>query len=147
MRWKNIKRSLIKEKSNYVIYKNNVRISENMSYNIELCEPLTKKVIEFEAPHFIRGGNYVANGTTEAWLNVTYNYGNHFRRIFGEEGIRTIYGMTGAESIPIIKNAISQLSDDISPNYWEPTDGNVKKVLLSLLSFAQMRPDGIWSGD
>ena len=67
--------------------------------------------------------------------------------MFGEKGIRTIYGMAGAESIPVIKAAMAQLKDDVSDNYWEPTEGNAKKALAQLLAFAQMRPDGIWDGD
>lgn len=77
-----------------------------MSYDIELCEPIGGEVIQFETPHMIRGGTYAIYGTQEAWLNITYNYGKHYRRVFGENGIRTIYGMTGAESIPIIKAAM-----------------------------------------
>lgn len=91
--------------------------------------------------------NFSGSGKQEAWLNITYNYGKHYRRVFGENGIRTIYGMTGAESIPIIKAAMEKLSDDISEDYWEATEGNAKKALAGLLAFAQMRPDGVWKGD
>ena len=120
-----------------------------MSYDISLKEPVSGEVIQFDAPHQIRGGNYAIGGTTEAWLNITYNYGRHYRRedVFGEEGIRTIYGMTGAESIPVLKKAIAALKDNVSENYWESTEGNAKKALYGLLAFAQMRPDGIWDGD
>lgn len=118
-----------------------------MSYNIKLCEPIDGETIQFEAAHMIRGGNYAISGTSEAWLNVTYNYGKHYRRVFGKKGIRTIYGMTGAESIPVIKAAMEQLGDDVSGNYWEATEGNAKKALAGLLAFAQMRPDGVWEGD
>lgn len=86
-------------------------------------------------------------GCREAWLNVTYNYGKHFYRVFGDKGIRTIYGMTGAESIPLIKNAMDQLGDDVHENYWESTEGNVKRSLAGLLALAQLRPDGVWDGD
>jgi hypothetical protein len=92
-----------------------------MSYDINLLDPVTKEVIEFDFPHQISGGNYVAGGTK--------------------------YGMTGAESIPVLKEAISKLGDDTNPDYWKPTEGNAKEPLLGLLAFAQMRPDGIWYGD
>lgn len=118
-----------------------------MSYDISLLDPVTKKTIEFNHVHDIKGGTYCLGGTREAWLNITYNYANHYRRIFGEKGIRTIYGMSGAESIPILKKAISQLGDDVSTNYWESTEGNAKKALYALLAFAELRPDGIWDGD
>lgn len=118
-----------------------------MSYDISLCEPVGGAVIQLEGKHIIHGGNYAVGGTAEAWLNVTYNYAKHFYRIFGEKGVRTIYGMTGAESIPAIKAAMDKLGDDVSEDYWEATEGNAKKALAGLLAFAQMRPDGVWKGD
>lgn len=72
-----------------------------MSYDISLNEPISGETIKFETAHFVRGGTYAIGGTQEAWLNITYNYAKHYYRVFGEKGIRTIYGMTGAESIPI----------------------------------------------
>jgi len=118
-----------------------------MSYDIDLKDPVTKEVIEFDEPHLMRGGTYAIGGTTEASLNITYNYGKHYHRVFGEKGIRTIYGMTGAESIPVLEKVISELGDDVSDNYWEPTEGNAKRPLFQLIALAKMRPDGIWDGD
>jgi hypothetical protein len=118
-----------------------------MSYDISLQDPITKETIEFDEPHQIAGGTYAIGGTCEAWLNVTYNYAPHFKKALGENGIRTIYGMTGAESIPMLQDAISKLGDDVDPDYWKPTEGNAKKALCGLLAFAQMRLDGIWDGD
>ena len=134
-----------------------------MSYDISLTDPVTGKVLETEEPHQMRGGTYAVGGTTELSLNVTYNYAPHFRRVFGDEnvklggfdktfgggetGIRRLYGKTGAESIPMLKQAIAQLKDDVDENYWEATEGNAKRALSQLLSLAQMRPDGVWYGD
>ena len=117
-----------------------------MSYDIRLLDPVTKKPIIFDQPHDIRGGTYVPGGTNEAWLNVTYNYARYFERI-GRKGIRSIYGKTGAESIPTLKKAADSLGDDASTNYWKPSEGNAKRALLGLLALARMRPDGVWSGD
>lgn len=118
-----------------------------MSYDIELLDPVTKKTIELSQPHFMRGGTYCLTGEPEAHLNVTYNYGVHYYRLMGEKGIRTIYGMTGAESLKILSEAIQALGDDVSEDYWEPTEGNAKQALLQLAALAHMRPDGIWNGD
>lgn len=118
-----------------------------MSYDIYLNDPVTGDTIELDEPHQMRGGTYAFGGTTDAWLNVTYNYAKHYYRVMGEKGIRTIYGMTGAESIPVLKAAISELGDDVDPDYWEPTEGNAKMALCNLLALAQMRPDGVWDGD
>lgn len=119
-----------------------------MSYDIHLKDQVTGEVIEFDKPHEMRGGTYQMGGCTEAWLNVTYNYSPHYRRVFGnDKGIRTIYGMSGADSIPILESAAAKLGDDVSEDYWEPTEGNAKRPLLQLASMAKMRPDGIWDGD
>lgn len=120
-----------------------------MSYDISLRDPVTHAVLETEEPHFMRGGTYAMNGTTELWLNVTYNYSKIYYRpdVFGENGIRSIYGLTGAESIPVLQKAIKVLHDDVSNDYWLPTEGNAKRALTQLLAMARMRPDGVWDGD
>lgn len=118
-----------------------------MSYDITLNDPITKEPIEIADAHFMRGGTYAVGGTNRLWLNITYNYGFLYYRVIGEEGIRTIYGMSGAESIPILEKAIAALGDDVDPDYWEPTEGNAKRPLYQLLAMAKMRPDGIWDGD
>lgn len=140
-----------------------------MSYDISLVDPVTKETLQMDAPHQMRGGTFTLGGTTEMWLNITYNYAQWYYKdgVFtikdGEkQGIRTIYGMSGAESIPVLKNAISileSLTEDISDKdrkeheehgatgYWMPTRANAIKPLYSLLALAQMRPDGVWDGD
>ena len=118
-----------------------------MSYDICLSDPITKDTILLDASHQIKGGTYALGGTNEAWLNVTYNYSKHFYKVLGEEGIRSIYGKTGAESIPILEKAVAQLKDDVNEDYWAATEGNAKRALLGLLAFAKIRPDGIWDGD
>lgn len=44
---------------------------------------------------------------TEAWLNITYNYGHYYYEVNKEEGIREIYGKTGLDSIPILGEMIA----------------------------------------
>lgn len=140
-----------------------------MSYDIYLRDPVTKETILLEENHQMTGGTYAIGGTREAWLNVTWNYADWyymdgvFQPIDGEShGIRTIYGMTGAESIPVLKSAIHVLetcNKDISDEerkeceeqgisgYWMPTRENAIRPLYQLLAFAQMRPDGVFDGD
>ena len=117
-----------------------------MSYDIRLMDPVTRKTLELDEPHHMRGGTYAVGGTRFAELNVTYNYAKHFDG-FGDEGIRTLYGMTGAESIPHLERVISRLGDYVHEDYWKPTEGNAKCALSQLLALAKMRPDGIWEGD
>lgn len=139
-----------------------------LSYDISLCDPVTKETLELDAPHQIKGGTYAVGGTTEAWLNITWNYSRWYRMdgVFpkrnDQSGIRSIYGMTGAESIPVLKSAIAALENSDqelseeeqaeckrqgTTGYWMPTKANAIKPLYGLLAFAQMRPDGVWRGD
>jgi len=117
-----------------------------MSYDIELCDPVTNQVIEFNNIHELRGGTYALNNN-RAELNITWNYGKLYYSIMGDKGIRTIYGLSGAESIIILKAAIDKLGSDIDSDYWKPTEGNAKRALQQLLVLATLCPDGIWTGD
>jgi len=120
-----------------------------VSYDIRLTDPVTGEVLEVDTPHDMRGGTYAMGGTRELWLNITYNYGRIYYRddVLGEKGIRTIYGMTGAESIPVLERAAMALGDDVDSDYWVPTEGNAKRPLFQLIAMATIRPDGVWSGD
>ncbi len=119
-----------------------------MSYDIKLVDPVTKEPLHAKIKHEIHGGLYAVGGTTELWLNVTYNYANHYYRVMDtDKGIRVIYGLSGAESIPVLQKAIDQLGDDVTNDYWDDTEGNAKRALIGLLALARLRPDGIWDGD
>lgn len=50
-----------------------------MSYDISLTNPVTHETLTCETPHFMHGGTYALNGTTELWLNVTCNYSDYYR--------------------------------------------------------------------
>ena len=116
-----------------------------MSYDIYL-EDENGDTLLLDEKHNKTGGTYVAGGTRECWLNVTYNYGSILKRVI-DGGIRSIYGMTGEESIPVLESAISQLDNDVSTDYWADTEGNVREALIHLLEFACLRPEGVWNGD
>ena len=119
-----------------------------MSYDIYLVDPITHETIEFDTPHHMRGGTYCVGGERRAHLNITYNYSKYYYQgETAEKGIRTIYGMIGAESIPILEKMASRLNDEVDPDYWKATEGNAKRPLLQLIALAKMRPDGIWEGD
>lgn len=119
-----------------------------MSYDLELVHPVTKEVLLLEWPHHLRGGTYAVGGTNEAHFNITYNYSRFYYNVIDKElGIRSLYGKSGSEAIPILTEAISKLGDDVSDNYWEATEGNAKTALHALLALSRLRPDGIWDGD
>ena len=118
-----------------------------MSYDIYLKNP-DGTTHEFDDPFDLRGGTYAIGGTSEAWLNITWNYGKHFYRVMGKDGIRSIYDCSAEQSIPMLESAIEKLGDDVSDDYWEPTEGNVKAALQNLLVMANnAAPNCVWSGD
>ena len=125
-----------------------------MSWDFDLCDPVTGKVLETEEKHGIKGGTYCVGGTTEMSLNITYNYSDIINEKMEELGIATdddyhsyayyLSGKTGAETIEPLKKLIASLKDDINDDYWESTEENAKRALCGLLAFAQLRPDGVW---
>ena len=134
---------------------NEMRNKSVMSYDIDLIDPITWQVIEIADAHFMRGGTYQLGGSTELSLNMTYNYAEILHKVLQpkstpsefKSGIRSLYGLTALEATPILEKAISALKDDVSDDYWEPTEGNVKKALIQLLTMCKMRPDAIVRGD
>ena len=119
-----------------------------MGYSIDLRCQVTGETLQLDSPHHMRGSTYAIGGSCEASLDITYNYAEHYYRYMcAENGIRTLYDKTGAESIPLLQRAISELADDATDNYWDGTEGNAKIALTQLLALAQMRPDGVWDGD
>ena len=92
-----------------------------MSYDIHLKDPVTGDTAEVPG-HLMTGGTYKADyhpgtGTftpalnTEADLNITYNYSHYYYETYEEKGIRTIYGMSGIESIPVLEKMISGIEE------------------------------------
>lgn len=126
-----------------------------MSYDINLLDPITKNVIEINDAHFLRGGTYKPGGSTELSLNITYNYSEFLHKVIqpqntpskDKSGIRSLYGMTALEAIPILETAISNLKDDFDKDYWKATEGNTKRALNNLITMCKMRPDAIIDGD
>lgn len=107
-----------------------------MSYDVYLNERVSGEVIQFEYPHLMIGGNYAAiydeatnkfypKPSTEAHLNITYNYGRYYNEaaegderflIIGDngekeyDGIRGLYGKTGLESISMLSDMILRIT-------------------------------------
>lgn len=109
-----------------------------MSWDIYLKEKETESIgiLSFSIEE---GGTYVLGGTTDAELNVTYNYGKHFR--FKE----TLDKNPAYKTIPILEETITTLGIERDADYWNPTPGNVGYACSILLKMAKELPDHIWS--
>lgn len=119
-----------------------------MSYDINLVDQDGDTII-LDIAHHLMGGTHALGGTKEAWLNITYNYADHFYRVLGEKGIRSVYGKTGAEAAPILRAAAKQLGGVMGKgsDYWAPTKGNAAAALLDLAELCGLAPEGIVQGD
>lgn len=115
-----------------------------MSYDVTIVDK-SGESIYVDEPHGLFGGTYSPT-SRELWLNITFNYGKIFSRkdVFGEGGIKNLIGMTVEEALPIVTKATSVLKEDYDEDYWTPTEGNVKKALMNLISLMKLAPnDGI----
>jgi hypothetical protein len=128
-----------------------------MSYDIYI-KNTDGKTVELSLAHNLQGGTYCVGGTTEATLNVTYNYSEFLREALGPEGVRSIYGKTIMEGIQLLGQGIKKLRDEYntkalvrSEDYWEPTVGNTVKAMTDLICLGSIAyaecPDAIWEGD
>jgi hypothetical protein len=115
-----------------------------MSYDIDLSYPDDLAQVENHAD----GGTYVLGGTTDASLNITYNYGRFYREhLDKEQGIRWLYNKKASETIDRLQKAVEDLGTTRDADYWKATPGNAGYALAILLSWARQHPEAVWSGD
>ena len=115
-----------------------------MSYDVTIVDK-SGEAIYVDEPHGLIGGTYSPT-SRELWVNITFNYAKIFNRedVFGEGGIKNLIGMSVEEALPIVTKAASVLKEDYAEDYWTPTEGNVKKSLMNLISLMKLAPnDGI----
>jgi hypothetical protein len=97
----------------------------------------------------MEGGTTVLGGTSDADLNITYNYGGRFREVWPEfdrsDVLKTaLDGKQAGNTIEFLQRGVDRLGVDRSLDYWEPTNGNAGHALSILLGWAERYPDGIW---
>lgn len=118
-----------------------------MSYDLYVVDS-DGQTMSSDTPHSLCGGTFAVGGTTELWLNMTYNYVHILRRVLGEDGIRTLDEMSTIESIPLLERAIGMLEQsediDMDVDYWQPSDSNVRRALLDVLALAKLGANGTW---
>jgi len=115
-----------------------------MSYDINLCYPDGPAQVS----NHEEGGTFALGGTTDAWLNVTYNYSKfYYEHLDREQGIRWLYGKKAKDTRDRLQNAVEALGTDRGSNYWKATPGNAGYALAILLSWAMQHPEAEWDGD
>ena len=115
--------------------------------NLYQTEPFT------EGSHCSRSGK--SENTTQ--VCVTYNYAWFFYKFMdNEKGIEAIYGLTGKETLPMIRKMLDELCSkgmgngehiSVKDDYWLPTPLNVSNILRLLESWCIKFPEGTFRGD
>lgn len=108
-----------------------------MSWDIHVVNSKDKSYVCLKSKHYIKGGTFAIGGTDMAWLNITYNYSDFYYRLWPISGIRTLYGIPLRNAVEMLKAGISKLRGRPCENYWEPTSGNAKAALKSLLAICE----------
>lgn len=97
---------------------------------------------------FEDGGTYALGGTTEASVNITYNYNRHYRAVWGGAGLaETLDGKRAAEVIPALEKAVATLGTKRDRDYWASEPGNAGAALARLLDWARQYPDAVFRVD
>ena len=114
-----------------------------MSFWVYLCNPETGVPLELAEAHE-EGGTYALGGTTEAGLNVTYNYSSVYRP--HGFNLRDLDGKTARETTPDLERVIAAIGT-VEPdnNYWAPTPGNAGRALHVLARWGRELPHGVWA--
>jgi len=89
----------------------------------------------------------------EESFNITYNVSPMFYAAIPETGIRTIYGKTGAEALPILRvmrHFFEENQEELTAmepdNGWGTFD-NTYKCLCKMVLTSMNNKDKKWSGD
>lgn len=115
-----------------------------MGYDIKLLDK-NKQIVKSERALYNLGGYFTKDGIYDMECGITYNYSSILKKVFpGTEGIRYLNNKIAESTYSVLDNAIKQLKDDYSDDYFEPTEGNVKQALLSLYQMALRNPNAIW---
>ena len=118
-----------------------------MSYDIRLKCKCCGQTLTLEENHGLKGGTYCLSGSDECALNITYNYAPFYVEVFGDKGIRWLYGKTAGSTIAMLDVAIEDLGAERAEDYWDATRGNAGAALADLLVLAKAKPGGVWDGD
>ena len=84
--------------------------------------------------------NMVRGGTSDAEMDITFNYNKFYRDALHPDGLDYLHGKTGKQAIPLLKKAIRILGTEQHYDYWASTPGNAGHALSTLLTWAEQHP-------
>lgn len=113
-----------------------------MSWNVCLKDKDGNLV---EVEKFEDGGTYLVGGSTEACLNITYNYSRfYYEYLDKKNGIRWLDDREAEKCIDKLLCAFKELGIERGSDYWAPTPGNAGYALSILLKWSQDNPDAVF---
>ncbi len=108
-----------------------------MSWWISLCDA---QGCTPEVERFTGGGTFMAGGSDEADLNVTYNYGGHFK-------FKALHGRRAGDTVAELREAAERLGTERADDYWEASPGDAEHACALLLRWAEQHPGCAWVVD
>jgi len=113
-----------------------------MSYWIKL---LDKKGNVCQVEKHSEGGTRALWGTTDAELNITYNYSEFYREYLDEkQGLKFLNGKRAGDVMERLRIAVNILGIVRDSNYWKSTPGNAGYALIILLKWAEQYPEAVF---
>lgn len=112
-----------------------------------LDEPCTEPCYPtVQVERFQDGGTQVMGGSTEASLNITYNYSPYYYEVLDKEnGLRFLNNKRAGDVIAVLESAVAALGTYRDDDYWAKTPGNAGFALSILLAWARQYPDATFS--
>lgn len=75
-----------------------------MSYDIRIIDPVTHEPVMLEHSHYIQGGTYAEDGTSELCFNITYNYAPFYYRAETLGESTKVYGEVPVDGcLPVLR--------------------------------------------
>ena len=129
-----------------------------MGYSINIVNKHTKRTVSIGDSCFSDidissfddyGSTICIDGTDSLSTNITYNYAPFFEKVFGEKGIRSIYGISFSEAVHKLQYAeqifssVDKTDTEWVIKYKEPTEEE-KARFERILHCKWERPSGYW---
>jgi len=101
-----------------------------MSYDVNFKRKNKDEWIQLREKHCISGHMYCEGGTTEAWINITTNFYDHFEKAFGcDKGLKLLHNKPIQECVDLVAGAIKWMQKNRNGETLEPDEDAWKKTL------------------
>ena len=104
-----------------------------MGYSLWLEDKETGLICKSKRKRVDLGSRLAIGGSDLLEFDITYNYAPYYNKAVGfqEKGIRTIYGMSGKDSLPLL----NKLRKDIEDRFTDGNDNWIKTTRTERVSY------------